>query len=56
MTINRVEVMTDTEYRETPVTTIPHSWIPRSLCTHTLNASANWIVTDGKRWVWKRRK
>jgi hypothetical protein len=56
MTINRVDVMTETEYRETPVTTIPPTWLPDSLGTHTLNSSENWVVTDGKRWRWSLKK
>src|SRR3954451_21810972 len=49
ITLNRVEAFTKTEYHETPVATIESSWLPHSLCTHTLNTSAHWLVTDGKR-------
>jgi hypothetical protein len=53
ITLNRVDVLTETDYRENPVTTIQPEWLPRSLSTHTLNASEHWLVTDGKRWRFK---
>lgn len=53
ITINRVDVLSETEYRETPVDVIPPSWVAKgNLCTHTLNASEQWLVTDGKRRQW----
>jgi hypothetical protein len=54
ITINRVEVLNPDEYRETSVATIDPSWLEHSLCTHTLNASKRWVVTDGKRRKWAR--
>jgi hypothetical protein len=55
ITINRVDVLNPEQYRETPVTTIDPSWLEGSLCTHTLNASERWLVTDGKRRKWRLR-
>jgi hypothetical protein len=56
MVINRIDVLTETDYRETAVAAIEPSWLPASLCTHTLNASAHWVATDGKKKVWARRR
>ena len=53
MTIHRVDKLTTTDYRETPVDAIPPSWVKKgNLCTHILNASDHWLVTDGKRRQW----
>jgi len=48
--LNRIDVLTEQEYRETIVRTIPPAWLGRgTMGTHTLNASRQWLVTDGKK-------
>lgn len=54
MTINRVDALDPTDYRETPIATIEPTWLRCSLSTHTLNASEHWLVTDGMRPIWRR--
>ena len=49
ISLNRVDTLTTTDYRETPIRRIEPSWLPSSVCTHTFNASEGWLVTDGKR-------
>ena len=49
ITLNRVEILDETDYRETPVADIEPAWLPGSVGTHTFNASEHWLVTDGKR-------
>ena len=39
MTIHRIDVLTPTEFRETPVERIEPNWDPGIIGTHTLNAA-----------------
>lgn len=49
--LNRVEVLSETEYRETPSATITADWLPGNRGTHTLNQSATVQVRDGRKRV-----
>lgn len=46
---NRIEILTDHEYRETRVTTLRPKLIDGWLATHTFNQAGEWQVLDGKR-------
>ncbi len=54
ITLNRIEALTEHEYREAPVGRLEPIWHPRLRGTHTINRSANVEVTDG-RLRWYRR-
>ncbi|HUK37278.1 MAG TPA: hypothetical protein VLV86_25355 [Vicinamibacterales bacterium] len=51
--INRVEVLTESDYKETKIGSVEPEWLPKSICTHTLSLSKHWLVTDGMRRKWK---
>jgi len=56
ITLNRIDVMTEHEYEESPVGRLEPSWHPRLRGTHTINRSAHYEVTDGRlRWFRRRR-
>jgi hypothetical protein len=56
ITLNRIEVLTEHEYRESPAGRLEPSWDPRLRGTHTTNRSAHYEVTDGRlRWFRRRR-
>lgn len=46
ITLNRVEVLSETEYREVPIATILPDWMPGICATHTLNRSTGVQVLD----------
>ena len=46
ITLNRVEVLSETDYREVPIATILPNWIPGICATHTLNRSSGIQVLD----------
>ena len=46
--LNRIEVLSETEYRESPFLTLEPDWFPGNLGTHTLNQAANYQVVDGR--------
>lgn len=48
ITLNRVDVLNETEYRETPIGEILPTWLPGLVATHTLNQSDGLQVVDGK--------
>lgn len=48
ITLNRVQVLSETEYREVPIATILPNWMPRICATHTVNRSADMEVLDAK--------
>lgn len=54
VTLNRVQVLTETEYREAPVATIGPEWFPRNLGTHTYDRCQAWHVVDGRTWTGSR--
>jgi hypothetical protein len=53
LSINRIERLTPTEYREREVMTILPDWAPGLIATHTLNAAGRLSVADGRH---RRRK
>jgi len=54
--INEVKEMTTTSYREAKVQEIDSKWLNQAVCTHTLNFNQDFVVTDGLRYVSRRRK
>ena len=46
--INRVDRLSPTEYEETEVSTIPPTWHPNLVATHTFNFQAGLTVVDGR--------
>jgi hypothetical protein len=48
ISLNRVDVLSETDYSETPLTTILPNWMPRLCGTHTLNQQGGFRVLDGK--------
>ena len=48
LSINRIDQITKTEYRETEVMSILPDWAPNLIGTHTLNAAGGLTVTDGR--------
>jgi hypothetical protein len=46
---NRIERMTETEYREVPVARIEPDWLPGNLGTHTYNSDGGIEAVDGYR-------
>ena len=48
VTFNRVEVLSDTEYREVPIARIIPDWLPGNRGTHTFNQSDKFQVIDGR--------
>jgi hypothetical protein len=52
--LNRIDVLTPEEYRETPVDRIEPSWSPGLVGTHTYNSTPHAEVIDGFRYVRRR--
>lgn len=48
ISLNRVDVLSETDYCETPVGTIRPDWAPGLSATHTLNMNSRYEVLDGK--------
>jgi hypothetical protein len=48
--LNRIEVLTEDEYRETPIARIDGSWWGRNLGTHTYTFDGSYEAFDGRRW------
>ncbi len=48
ITLHRIEVLSETDYRETPVGTILPDWAAGLSATHTLNMDSRYEVLDGK--------
>ena len=46
--LNRIDTLSETEYREVPVGRIAPDWMPGNLGTHTYNHSKNYEVLDGR--------
>lgn len=46
--LNRIDVLTEREYRESRIGTRTPSWHPRLSGTHTINCSEHYEVTDGR--------
>jgi len=52
---NRIEELSKSEYRETPVGRLEPSWRRSNLGTHTYARSDTWEAVDGRAWVAKGR-
>jgi hypothetical protein len=48
---NRIEVLNENDYRETPVGRLEPSWQRSNLGTHTYTCSETWEAIDGRAWV-----
>src|SRR5260370_1507616 len=46
--LHRVDVLSETDYQETPLASITPDWIPGSTGIHTLNQNADYRVMDSK--------
>jgi hypothetical protein len=55
ISLNRIDLLDEREYRESPVGVVRPTWHRRLLGTHTVNRSAHYEVTDG-RFRWYRRR
>jgi len=49
--LNRVEVLDERTYRETPVRRIDASWHPGGLCTHTYTRAGRFEAMDNRIWL-----
>jgi hypothetical protein len=56
MVMNRVDVLDPQRYLEVPMGQILPDWLPGAICTHTLNVSDRYVITDGLRLVPRRRR
>jgi hypothetical protein len=52
--LNRIELLTREDYRETPIERIEPTWAPRLVGTHTYNSTPHVEVIDGFRFVRRR--
>jgi hypothetical protein len=50
---NRIEELSDTGYRETPIGRLEPGWRHANLGTHTYTASETWEAVDGRIWTRK---
>jgi hypothetical protein len=48
--LNRIDVLSEDDYRESPIARIDHSWCRENLGTHTYNFDDGYEVVDGRRW------
>jgi hypothetical protein len=48
---SRIEELSETDYRETPVGRLEPSWQRHNLGTHTYTHSQKWEAVDGRSWV-----
>jgi hypothetical protein len=51
MAVHRVDQLDPEHYHEVPVGQILPDWLPGAVCTHTLNMTSRYIVSDGMRVV-----
>lgn len=51
--LNRVDVLDEHEYRETPVRRIDPSWHPGGVCTHTYTRGGDFEAMDNRVWLQK---
>jgi hypothetical protein len=49
--LNRIDVLTEHSYHETPIARIGPEWRPGNRGTHTYNCDEEFGVVDGRRWV-----
>ena len=52
--LNRIDLLTPTEYRETAIARIEPNWAPGLIGTHTYNATESIEVVDGFRFARRR--
>jgi hypothetical protein len=48
--LNRIEVMSDRDYQETPISLVGPEWMRRNRGTHTISWSSQFQAVDGRRW------
>jgi hypothetical protein len=48
--LNRIDVLTEDDYSETPIASIDGSWKKGNIGTHTYNFDDRYEVIDGRRW------
>jgi hypothetical protein len=53
---NRIEELSETGYRETPIGRLEPGWRHANLGTHTYSASETWEAVDGRIWTPKGRR
>jgi hypothetical protein len=53
--LNRIDVLTEHSYHETPIARIGPEWRPGNRGTHTYNCDEEFGVVDGRRWVARTR-
>jgi hypothetical protein len=53
--LNRVDVLSPSEYRETPLTRIEPDWMPGLEATHTYTFDSHYECLDGRRYVGRLR-
>jgi len=46
--LNRIDVLSPTEYEETPIMTLGPEWLPRGKGTHTINHSEHYQTADAR--------
>lgn len=49
--VHRIEQLDPERYREAPMGQILPDWLDGAICTHTLNMTNRFVVTDGMRMV-----
>jgi hypothetical protein len=54
--LNRIEILSTTEYREVPIGRIGPEWMPGNRGTHTFNHSQNYEVLDGRTLISRYRR
>ncbi len=48
--LNRIDVLSEDDYREIPIARIDRSWSKENVGTHTYNFDGDYEVVDGRRW------
>ena len=54
ITLNRIEELSETSYREVPVARIEPKWLEGTDGTHTYNSDDDYEVLDARRRLWRR--
>jgi hypothetical protein len=55
VTLNRIDRVTEREYRETPIAALPPTWHPRVRATHTVARTPSVEAFDGRLLRWRLR-
>jgi hypothetical protein len=53
ITLNRIDELTETTYRETPIGKILPDWQPNIIGTHMVNETDKFEVRDAQEWRWR---